>query len=179
MRAWFAQKSEREGISFSYARVGHTFSREKFYVAKEDQAEQTQWSLLTLLSKQRLNQVTFQLRQVEQVIEETCLPVSYAVGDRVLHRGAWYGGNVSALYGKQRQIRVREAKEGDCLEHGNVYFAPADHHLLFGAARLRLSRGPNVHFARPAIDPTGFTHNGLAPSMRSCTQVSHRMKHGG
>ena len=82
MRAWFAQKSERETISFSYARVGHTFSREEFYVAKEARAEQTQWSLLTLLLKQRLNQVTFQLRQVEQVIEETRLSVSYAVGDR-------------------------------------------------------------------------------------------------
>lgn len=75
----------------------------------------------------------------------------------VLHRGAWYGGNVSTLYGKLGYIRVREAKEGDCLEHGTVYFAPADHHLLFGATRLQLSRGPKVHFARPAIDRLFFS----------------------
>lgn len=84
--------------------VGHTFSLEELYVAKEDQLEYGQWSLLALLKhlqmilqiavepgsphhmsipleelKQRLNQITFQLIQVEQIIEVTRLPVSPTV----------------------------------------------------------------------------------------------------
>jgi two-component system chemotaxis response regulator CheB len=70
----------------------------------------------------------------------------------VLHRGARHGGNVSAVYEKEGRIRVREAKDDEWLEHGTVYIAPADHHLLFGAIHAQLSRGPEVHFARPAID---------------------------
>ena len=70
----------------------------------------------------------------------------------VLHRGARYFGDVSAVYGKEGRIRVREAADDDKLEHGTVYFAPADYHLLFGATHVHLSRGPKVHFARPAIN---------------------------
>ena len=70
----------------------------------------------------------------------------------ILHRDARHGGDVSAVYEKEGRIRVREAKDGDWLKHGTVYFAPADHHLLFGTTHAQLSRGPKVRFARPAID---------------------------
>ena len=84
--------------------VGHTFSLVELYVAKEDHVEYAQWSVLALLKhiqmilrialepgnphhmslppdelKQRLDQVTFQLIQAEQLIEETRLPVSRMV----------------------------------------------------------------------------------------------------
>src|SRR6185437_14210203 len=71
----------------------------------------------------------------------------------VLHHGSWYGGNVSEIYGRRGHIAVREAKSGDWLEPGTVYFAPSDRHMVFEATHLRLSRGPKVHFTRPAIDP--------------------------
>ena len=77
------------------------------------------------------------------------LPAVVAV---VIHRGA-YGGDVSTIYGKAGQIRVRDAKNDDLLEHGTVYFAPPDQHLLFVSTHLQLSRGPKIHFTRPAIDP--------------------------
>ena len=77
------------------------------------------------------------------------LPAVVAV---VLHRGAWYGGDVSTIYGKAGQIRVREAKNEDRWERGTVYFAPPDQHLLFESTHLQLSRGPKIHFSRPAID---------------------------
>jgi two-component system chemotaxis response regulator CheB len=75
----------------------------------------------------------------------------------VLHRGPWYGGNVSDIYGKPGCIAVQEGKAGDQLEQGTVYFAPSDHHLLFGTSFVHLSRGPKVHFARPAIDQLFFS----------------------
>ena len=85
--------------------VGHTFSLEELYGAKEDQLEYAQWSLLALLKHlqmilqiatepdthninfpleelhHRQNQLTHQLSQVETIIEETRLPVSPTVGN--------------------------------------------------------------------------------------------------
>lgn len=36
---------------------------------------------------------------------------------------------------------------------GNIYVAPADHHLLTIDGTIRLGRGPRENMARPAIDP--------------------------
>jgi two-component system chemotaxis response regulator CheB len=75
-----------------------------------------------------------------------------AVVGVVLHRGPWYGGDVSQIYSKAGRIRVKEARTGDRLERGILYFAPADHHMIFEATHLRLSRDAKLHFCRPAID---------------------------
>lgn len=71
----------------------------------------------------------------------------------VLHRGRWYRGDVSGIYGKPGRILVREARAGDRLEEGTVYFAPSDYHMEFRGSSVHLSRGPQMHFTRPAIDP--------------------------
>ena len=80
--------------------VGHLFSLEELYTAKENQLEYTQWSVLALLKhlkmildiaresgtlhsmsfspeelQQRLAQIKLQLIQIEQVIEDTRLPL--------------------------------------------------------------------------------------------------------
>ncbi len=75
-----------------------------------------------------------------------------AVVGVVLHRGPWYGGDVSQIYGKAGRIRVREARTGDRLERGVLYFAPSDRHMMFQITHVQLSRGPKEHFTRPAID---------------------------
>lgn len=75
-----------------------------------------------------------------------------AVVGVVLHRGPWYGSDVSRIYGKAGRIRVQEAKNGERLERGTVYLAPADHHMVFEAVQVRLSREAKMHFCRPAID---------------------------
>jgi len=45
------------------------------------------------------------------------------------------------------------AVDGEHLEEGRIYVAPADHHLLIDGRVLRLGRGPRENMARPAIDP--------------------------
>ncbi len=98
-----ANVGPRQHVEFVCS-VGHTFSLEEIYTAKEDQVEHAQWSLLALLKhlqmilqiameperprtarfgseelQQRLHQITLQLIQVEHIIEETRLPVSRMV----------------------------------------------------------------------------------------------------
>jgi two-component system chemotaxis response regulator CheB len=75
-----------------------------------------------------------------------------AVVGVVLHRSPMFRSDVSGIYGRPGHIRVQEATNGDRLERGTVYFAPADYHLIFETTHLRLSREPKLHFSRPAID---------------------------
>jgi two-component system chemotaxis response regulator CheB len=70
----------------------------------------------------------------------------------VIHRSPWYRIDAAALYGYSARIRVREGQSGDKLAHGTVYFAPSDHHMLFGPSEIELSRSARVHFVRPAVD---------------------------
>jgi two-component system chemotaxis response regulator CheB len=43
--------------------------------------------------------------------------------------------------------------DGESVERGRIYVAPADHHLLIDGRTMRLGRGPRENMARPAIDP--------------------------
>ncbi|WP_433790362.1 chemotaxis protein CheB [Actinoplanes sp. CA-252034] len=45
------------------------------------------------------------------------------------------------------------ARDGEPVQAGHVYVAPADHHLLLHDGHLRLSRGPAENGHRPAVDP--------------------------
>ncbi|HEX6714152.1 MAG TPA: chemotaxis protein CheB [Thermoleophilaceae bacterium] len=45
------------------------------------------------------------------------------------------------------------ARDGDELQRGQIYVAPADHHMLVHDGRIRLSQGPRENGHRPAIDP--------------------------
>jgi len=48
---------------------------------------------------------------------------------------------------------VTTAVDGEPLETGRGYVAPADRHLIVLDRRIRLGRGPRENLARPAIDP--------------------------
>jgi two-component system, chemotaxis family, protein-glutamate methylesterase/glutaminase len=60
---------------------------------------------------------------------------------------------MAEILGKRTALRVREAREGDALEHGVAFIAPPNHHLLVNAGgRLSLSQTELVHFVRPSAD---------------------------
>lgn len=50
-------------------------------------------------------------------------------------------------------LPAHAAVGGEPLQHGHVYVAPADRHLLAIDNRIRLSSGPTENGHRPAIDP--------------------------
>ena len=50
-------------------------------------------------------------------------------------------------------MAVKTAAEGDVIEIGRVYVAPAGRHLLVGQGTIRLGQGPRENMVRPAIDP--------------------------
>jgi two-component system, chemotaxis family, protein-glutamate methylesterase/glutaminase len=77
------------------------------------------------------------------------LPASIGV---VLHRSA-SPGHLAHVLGRRSALPVIEPKDGMRLNHGLIYLAPADHHLLFERNTVRIQRGPREHSTRPAIDP--------------------------
>ena len=50
-------------------------------------------------------------------------------------------------------LTARHAEDGTKMEHGCIYVAPPDRHLLVEDGVVRLDRGPKENGHRPAIDP--------------------------
>ncbi len=51
------------------------------------------------------------------------------------------------------KLKILESCEGAIPEAGQVYFAPANHHLIIGeSGAFQISQGEKVNFARPSID---------------------------
>src|SRR5262245_41691738 len=50
-------------------------------------------------------------------------------------------------------LPAQHAEQGDKIEHGRIYIAPPDRHLLLYRDGIRLVRGPTENGNRPAIDP--------------------------
>lgn len=71
----------------------------------------------------------------------------------VIHVGAEGRNLLAGIFDADSKLTVKTAADGDPLEPGHVYVAPADHHLLVIDGEVRLGRGPRENMARPAIDP--------------------------
>lgn len=60
------------------------------------------------------------------------------------------------------------ALAGVTVERGQVYLAPADHHLMVGKGRLMVTKGAQENRSRPAVDPlfrsmaVSYGHRGVA-----------------
>src|SRR5207237_1133332 len=78
------------------------------------------------------------------------LPAAVAV---VLHRAAVHESRLAAVFGRRSRLPVVEPEHGAPVEHGRVYLAPRDHHLLVDGQVFLLDHGPKQHYTRPALDP--------------------------
>jgi two-component system chemotaxis response regulator CheB len=54
---------------------------------------------------------------------------------------------------KAGALRAVHPEDGDPIEHGRIYVAPNDHHMLLEKDYIRVARGPKENRFRPAIDP--------------------------
>lgn len=70
----------------------------------------------------------------------------------VQHIGAHRSQLAELLTGRGPN-RAVEGEDGQQPEPGTIYIAPPDRHMLIEGGRIRLTRGPKEHHARPAIDP--------------------------
>lgn len=71
----------------------------------------------------------------------------------VIHLARESDDGLALLLDTYSAVRVKEADEGEPLQPGVVYFAPANYHLLVEKdKRVALSTDPPVHFARPSVD---------------------------
>lgn len=72
----------------------------------------------------------------------------------VLHTAPSSPNNLDRILGRAGPLPVRNARDWDPIELGQIYVAPADHHMLIErSGYVRLSRGPKENRFRPAIDP--------------------------
>jgi two-component system chemotaxis response regulator CheB len=70
----------------------------------------------------------------------------------VIHRRPDEGSGLAEALASKIGRPVIEPEDGETLEPGTVYLAPADYHLLIESRRFRLSTEAPVNFARPSID---------------------------
>jgi len=71
----------------------------------------------------------------------------------VVHRSPFHRSHLAEVIRGRTRHAVTEPRDGEKIEHGHVYLAPRDLHLLIGNGAMRLQRGPKEHFTRPAVDP--------------------------
>ncbi|OHV80450.1 chemotaxis protein CheB [Rhizobium sp. LCM 4573] len=71
----------------------------------------------------------------------------------VIHVGAQGNNLLAEIFDAHSSISIKTAVDGEVLQPGHAYVAPADHHLLVVNDHVRLGRGPRENMARPALDP--------------------------
>jgi two-component system, chemotaxis family, protein-glutamate methylesterase/glutaminase len=77
------------------------------------------------------------------------LPASVFV---VLHLLAPGTSVLPSILERAGALPARTPDDGEEIQHGCIYVAPPDYHLLLDEGRARLSRGPRVNGHRPAVD---------------------------
>lgn len=50
-------------------------------------------------------------------------------------------------------LMAAHPQDGDAIQHGRIYVAPPDRHLIVKEGYVRLVRGPQENSHRPAVDP--------------------------
>jgi two-component system, chemotaxis family, protein-glutamate methylesterase/glutaminase len=71
----------------------------------------------------------------------------------VIHQGQLPRSYLVDILARGSALSVRAALHAEPIEHGRVYVAPADHHLLLRQGELAVMHGPRENGHRPAVDP--------------------------
>ena len=71
----------------------------------------------------------------------------------VQHQPEVSGNALAQLLGAGSPLRVTDALHGERIEHGRVYVAPADNHLLVRQGRIEVVRLARENGHRPAVNP--------------------------
>jgi two-component system chemotaxis response regulator CheB len=71
----------------------------------------------------------------------------------VLHVSARSPSIMPSILSRAGALPAAHAVDGMPIEHGRIYVAPPDHHMLVERGRVRVLRGPKENRSRPAVDP--------------------------
>jgi two-component system, chemotaxis family, protein-glutamate methylesterase/glutaminase len=78
------------------------------------------------------------------------LPAAIAV---VIHRHPTHASQLADVLNRRASLAVLEPADHQPIEHGHIYLASKNYHLLMEPAGFRLDAGPRRHRTRPAVDP--------------------------
>jgi two-component system chemotaxis response regulator CheB len=70
-----------------------------------------------------------------------------------MHLRGDFRSGLAELIGRAGPLPTAFARDYEKIEHGRIYLAPPDRHLLVYGDTLRLGQGPRENHARPAADP--------------------------
>ena len=71
----------------------------------------------------------------------------------VLHIPAHTASRLPRILERNGSLPALHPRHGDPIEHGRIYVAPPDQHLLVEQGRIVLAHGPRENGHRPAVDP--------------------------
>lgn len=89
-------------------------------------------------------------------VKQLCRDFPAGLGAAVLiaiHVGSAGNDYLAEIFDEDSPLDVGTAVEGEPVEPGHAYVAPADRHLLVIDGRVRLGHGPRENMTRPSIDP--------------------------
>lgn len=81
------------------------------------------------------------------------LPVDLPAAVLVVQHQSSGGGGLAGVLARATRLPVTRVDEPQALQHGQVYIAPPDRHIVVNGERVLPVGGPRENRARPAIDP--------------------------
>jgi two-component system chemotaxis response regulator CheB len=70
----------------------------------------------------------------------------------VLHMPSWTRSALPHVLARSGMLPASHARHNELIEHGKIYVAPPDYHLLVEKQRTVLWRGPKENLHRPAVN---------------------------
>jgi two-component system chemotaxis response regulator CheB len=71
----------------------------------------------------------------------------------VLHTSNHAGSVIPHILGRSSKLPALHPEDNTPLEHGVIYIAPPNRHMVIDDNRIRIIQGPRENLHRPAIDP--------------------------